>query len=68
MVFLSYLSFDDKVWIFVLSLLFCLLIWLLYHLITGIKHYKILIAKEKEEEEQNKKSVDNMTNGGRLPP
>ena len=35
--------------------LFCFMIWLIYHAIVGYKHYKMLIAKEKEDEEKNKK-------------
>ena len=52
------MSFDDKILLAVMSLLFCFMVWLLYHAVVGWKQYKILIAKEKEEEERNKKTVD----------
>jgi len=49
------MSFDETILFWFLVFLFCVLVWLIYHIIVGWKHYKVLIAKEKEEEENKKK-------------
>ena len=48
------MSFDDKFLVGIMTLLFGFMMWLLYHLVVGYKHYKSVILKEKDNENLKK--------------